>query len=242
MARIFKRKTIEYDGIKALLEWKNVMYIRLRVKADGQLYISVPIHVEEEQVKHAIEERRDWIMRHQLKHAHQPTQAPPKGWLETDHIMVWGERFDFKIEHTTGQMGVSLDDQQRRATASIFEYGGEPMIKLVMEDWYKSLTMAELRRILPRCEQTVGKQARSFRIRAMKTRWGSCGIANHSISLNLELAKLPKGCLELVLIHELTHLHVPNHSKEFYLLMDRFMPDWRQYDAQLKDHRIYTID
>ena len=74
---------------------------------------------------------------------------------------------------------------------------------------------------------------KSFTIKKMKTRWGSCS-SKGSINLNIDLIKLPEQCIKTVILHELCHLVHMNHSKEFYALMTAEMPDWKIWDKQLK--------
>ena len=66
------------------------------------------------------------------------------------------------------------------------------------------------------------------RLRRMKTRWGSCSPARRSISLNMKLLETAPGCIEYVVLHELCHFVHPNHSKAFYALLERLMPDWKE--------------
>ena len=68
----------------------------------------------------------------------------------------------------------------------------------------------------------------SIRIRRMYSRWGSCNTATHEIHLAARLAAYPAECIEYVLIHELCHYRVPEHSKAFYAAMDVLLPDWKQ--------------
>jgi predicted metal-dependent hydrolase len=67
-------------------------------------------------------------------------------------------------------------------------------------------------------------------VRKMKTRWGSLSL-KANLTLNLELIKAPPECIEYVIFHELCHLVHHNHSKEFFLLLNRILPD----AAKLKD-------
>ncbi len=62
----------------------------------------------------------------------------------------------------------------------------------------------------------------------MKTKWGSCNTQSQRIWLNLELAKKPPECLEYIPVHELVHLLERNHSERCRMLMDKYLPDWRE--------------
>jgi predicted metal-dependent hydrolase len=57
-------------------------------------------------------------------------------------------------------------------------------------------------------------------IRKQKTRWGSCS-AKNNISLNINLIRLPEKLRDYVLLHELVHTRIKNHSKEFWAGLDK---------------------
>nr|CBH38695.1 conserved hypothetical protein [uncultured archaeon] len=67
----------------------------------------------------------------------------------------------------------------------------------------------------------------------MKTKWGTCTLASRRIWLNLELAKKSEQSLEYIIVHEMIHLLVRNHSDRFIAYMDKFMPQWRLYKEEL---------
>jgi len=70
-------------------------------------------------------------------------------------------------------------------------------------------------------------------IRDTKTRWGSCSKAGN-LNFNYNLLKLSKEEREYVIVHELCHLEEMNHSKNFWGLVARVVPDYKQYRSQLK--------
>ena len=67
----------------------------------------------------------------------------------------------------------------------------------------------------------------------MKTRWGSCNTVKKRIWLNIQLAACPRECLEYVVTHELVHLLVPGHGRDFWKYMDEFFPDWKRVRKEL---------
>lgn len=93
-----------------------------------------------------------------------------------------------------------------------------------------------LEHLLPECERRVGVKASSVTLRRMKTRWGSCTVKTGRIRINTALAECPERCLEMVLVHELCHLRVPNHGPRFQALMDLHCPDWRASRRWLDEH------
>ena len=75
----------------------------------------------------------------------------------------------------------------------------------------------------------INKPVTKIRIKKMTTRWGSCNYKKGYINLNIELMKKDIKFIEYVVLHELTHLIYPNHSKEFYLFIENIMPNFREY-------------
>ena len=76
----------------------------------------------------------------------------------------------------------------------------------------------------------------SLTIRKMKTRWGVCNIKTKRITLNLELIKKDKKYLDYVIVHELSHLIHPNHSKSFWNLVERVVPDYKTLRKELNNY------
>lgn len=75
----------------------------------------------------------------------------------------------------------------------------------------------------------------SLRIRTMKTRWGVCNIKSKTITLNSLLLKYDIKAIDYVIIHELSHLIHFNHSKDFWLLVSKYCPDYKNIKKVLKE-------
>lgn len=78
----------------------------------------------------------------------------------------------------------------------------------------------------------------SVSIRNQKTRWGSCS-KRGGLSFNYRLALIPMHLADYVIVHEMCHLKEFNHSKNFWDLVARTIPDWRVRRAELKKIRLH---
>ena len=96
-----------------------------------------------------------------------------------------------------------------------------------LKEWYRPILKAKIAELLPALEAQTGLYCSEWRVKDMKNRWGSCNITKKRIWLNLKLVQYPPECLEYVILHELIHLKVPNHSADFYAELDQYMPDWQ---------------
>ena len=75
-------------------------------------------------------------------------------------------------------------------------------------------------------------------IRNQKTKWGSCS-ARNNISLNVNLARLPEELRDYVILHELVHTRIKNHSREFWTLLDEFVGGRaKEFSQALKTYRL----
>lgn len=104
----------------------------------------------------------------------------------------------------------------------------------ITERWYRDQLKAVIPAILERWETRIGVKAKEWRIKKMKTRWGTCNVRDRRIWISLQLAPKPLECLEYVIVHELIHLLERNHNAAFWSYMDQFYPDWREIRNKLE--------
>ncbi len=83
--------------------------------------------------------------------------------------------------------------------------------------------------------ERIGVEYRRIRIGGQRTLWGSCS-PRGTLSFNWRLVLAPLEVLDYVVVHELCHLRVPNHSRRFWALVERHRPHWRQQREWLRDY------
>ena len=76
----------------------------------------------------------------------------------------------------------------------------------------------------------------NLKIRKMTSRWGVCNIKNKNVTLNLELSKYSKTALDYVIVHELSHFIHPNHSSDFWNLVSKYYPNYKEVRKSLKEN------
>jgi predicted metal-dependent hydrolase len=91
---------------------------------------------------------------------------------------------------------------------------------------------AQIETMVEAWAQRVGVQPGRVQFRAMSRKWGSCS-SRDNITLNSRLTWLPAHLAEYVVVHELVHLKIFNHGKEFKAMMRAYMPDWLEREREL---------
>jgi len=75
----------------------------------------------------------------------------------------------------------------------------------------------------------------NLRIRQMKTRWGVCNIKTKTVTLNSRLIEYKLEALDYVIVHELSHLIHFNHSRDFWNLVGKYVPNYKSLRSYLKE-------
>lgn len=126
----------------------------------------------------------------------------------------------------------TLDVSLSRMTRENFE--------ALLDGWYRRKARANFRHALDLwlpCFEERGYRipVPSLKLFRMRRAWGRCYYTKKLITINLNLVKAPVECFEYIVLHELCHFVVQSHSKAFYALLSDILPDWRDFDQQLKD-------
>lgn len=82
--------------------------------------------------------------------------------------------------------------------------------------------------------QLTGLIPNKIRIRKIKYAWGSCS-QNKNITINYNLIKYSEKAIKYVILHELCHLKYMNHSKDFWNLVEKYMPEYKKFKKEFKE-------
>lgn len=215
--------------INVQLTRKNIKNIILKITPDGRVLLSAPTKAPNEVLKEFLTKKEKWI-REKLK----MVEANKNNELqfETGEILNYlGNRYTLEIIHSDKIKVELIDDK-------IYIYSHRESTpqerKAIFENWAKY----EFASILKNMTNDIGKKIGYFptkiKIRNMSSRWGSCIASKRSITYNLQLIYKPLPAIEYVVLHEMAHIEYPNHQKEFWDFVGKFMPDWKDRRNLLK--------
>lgn len=230
--RLYCCMIVELDGISILVTKKAIKNLNLRVyPPDGTVKVSAPLRYSERAIRKILEEKKNWIQEQQERIRNLPKSALP----QLEHgiaVPFLGNNYLFLIKEHDGPAQIKIHGELMHCYAP---HNSTPeQRQTILDAWYKQQMQLLLPDLIHHWEHIIGVKVAEWRIKKMKSRWGSCTIKAARICLNLNLIKKPQICLEYVLVHELVHLWEPSHNQRFYKLMTQFMPQWREYQFLLE--------
>ena len=220
------------DGIKISVEKKKIKNVYIRVTPPiGQVKITAPLSASEDAICKFVPFRSRWIHKHQQRFRQQPVLAKVK-YITGENFFLWGQSYPLEVV-CSGRSAVSFSGQ--KIVLHVSKDSTLQQRTTVMNEWYRETLKAAIPSVLAKCEKVVGVKALEWRVKKMRTRWGTCNIQERRIWVNLQLVKKTPEGLEYVITHELVHLLEKGHNDKFKAYMDSFYPDWRRVKAGLNN-------
>jgi predicted metal-dependent hydrolase len=200
--------------------------IALIVDPQGRLIVRAPLHSSEAQIRKIVEQKTSWIeKKKQLALMRQPPSQAER-FREGREFHYLGQRYPLAVVDRRRPLLV-LNGRFELARLAL------PDAERVFENWYRAQARQVLAERAPELANRFGFQFQRLAINGARTRWGSCGIRG-SLNFTWRLIMAPEPVIDYVIVHELTHLRVRNHSSQFWELLEKLMPEYRQARAWLK--------
>lgn len=100
------------------------------------------------------------------------------------------------------------------------------------ETFLRAKAVEKLTPRIKKWSKDTGLAYKNLKIRRLGKRWGSCTPSN-DIIINIDAVKLSYSLIDYLLIHELVHTRIKNHSKEFWAELSKHMPNWKELDEKI---------
>ena len=227
-----EKRQIVVNGLVVQIVRKAIKNLHLGVyPPSGRVRVAAPLAVTDNAVRLAVIGKLGWIKRQQARFVAQPRQSEREMVSGESHYFL-GRRYRLRVISHDGAAKVALRNRSRmelhvRAEATAAQR------EQALHRWYRQQLKALIPPLLEKWQTALGAQAADWRIKKMKTKWGTCTVGARRIWLNLELAKKPVKCLEYLIVHELAHLLERRHNDRFIALMNKHLPQWRVHRAEL---------
>ena len=207
------------NKITYTLEIKQVKNINLRITREGAVRVSANPFVPLPQIDEFVDSRAEWI-RERLKHVHSEQEM-----REEDRIVLLGNTLKIRrVKAADPLVYYSADTfyvQYQRIEQC------ETLITKYLDQLCRDI-FSDIAQLTCRRMKEYHLEMPTIRLRTMKSQWGNCKPAQKVITLNKRLIHYPVEFIEYVILHEFAHFVHPNHSRAFYALIEKYMPDYKE--------------
>jgi len=200
---------------------------RLSISVSPDLTISVvaPLRAPPDEVDRRVTRRASWIVRHQRRFGRLHPLPQPRRYVSGETHLYLGRQYRLRVRRGR------VDAVELHPPFIYVKRSGsrsKQAIESALFEWYRDQARDVFKKRYFRLRNRAPWLCTSdapIRIRQMSSRWGSCG-ANGTITLNVELVKAPVSAIDYVIAHELCHRQELSHSRKFYALLRRAIPNW----------------
>lgn len=226
-----KQEYLKVNNIEILIRRKPIKNLYLRIEQETlQVVISAPLRMPAVDIERFVlskvnwlQQKMDFLAKRRLVFAAQET-ADESLWL-------WGKKYT--VRFIPGREKIVIAENEVIFSGNIEESSTEKLTRCI-DKLYRQQLAQQIEKFAAFWQKRLQLTAAGWRIRKMKTRWGTCNTFSRMITINYNLVRLPVECLEYIIVHELAHLYEPSHSSRFKNFLTQNLPDWKQRDSLLK--------
>jgi predicted metal-dependent hydrolase len=223
---------ISISNFKIDVVRKNIKNIHLAVyPPTGRVRIAAPLKVNDDAIRLFAISKLSWIKRYQRKFEGQE-RIGPREYKNRESHYFQGKRYLLNIIEADEPPRVII---KNKTYIDLYLRPGTLVEKRhgIITEWYRVELKKQIPAMIEKWEKVLNIEVNEWKLKQMKTKWGSCNIEKKRIWINLELAKKPDCCLEYIIVHEMVHLMERLHNERFLYYMDKYLPNWKQLKTQL---------
>lgn len=212
----YGNSVIQYTLIKS----KRRKTSQITVTSDG-VTVRTPQTKTIADVKRIIQERVQWIFKKQLHFAKQKKQV----FSIKSTLSVQGK--DYKIHIIPNSTEKTRLDGNRIEFHVPKKKHAIKQIKAQYQTYLEKRAKALFPKLVQELARKVGITPAKINIKQLKDRWGSATLSGE-INLNSNLMKAPRNVIKYVILHELCHFKIKEHSHHFWNLISKHMPEYEE--------------
>ncbi len=233
-------------GAPVLLEYTvrvspRAKHVRLTVSRDGEVTVVVPRRFSVKRVPAIVAARAEWIelaRARALERRAMQADAHGEGLPDAISLSATGESFCVAYRETAATSVTARVSRSDLLTLS-GAVGDHAACSAALRRWLLRHARERLGPTLEELSVAHGLPHVSIRFRWQRTRWGSCS-ARGGISLNAKLLFLPPHLVRYVMLHELCHTSVMDHSVRFWAFLGEHDPSWSRHRRELRESWLHV--
>lgn len=225
---------IQLDGRQVpLLYRRNPLARRYRLFVDrkGQPRVTIPKRGSQREAERFVDQHRDWL--HTQLTRFEARRERGQRWHHGTSILFRGVLTLLELSSNEPKARLRLGTEMIPLPGHV--HSDQADLRAIVEGHLRRLAAVELRARVLELAALHQCQVRTVSIRNQRSRWGSCS-RRGTISLNWRLVQVPVEVRDYIILHELMHLRVMNHSRRFWSHVATACPGYEQCEAWLRAH------
>lgn len=203
--------------------------------------VTAPRFVAAAEIEKFIHVKASWIIRKLREVTARQTVVHGRRYEDGHEFLFLGRPYPLRIERTDRRTAdIWFDGTQWRVNlpVSLTKQEEPPAIKKRLSQWYRRQAGEILGGRVFHFARLMGQEPAKIAVKTQKRIWGSCAHHSRTINLNWHLVLAPLEVIDYVVVHELSHLEVPNHSRRFWRRVQGVLPDYQQRSQWLREHAL----
>lgn len=230
---IYGNKIIEYEIVK-----KKKKNIAIHITTDGIVRVTSPEYVDDGYINDVVYKNAQWIISRLMLVEERNISRIQRSYSRGDNVVYLGDEYKLKVkEEVKVNSKISLINGEFEicVNSEWSEEEREGFIRERLEEWYRHEAFRVFKGRTMYYSEILKLYPNNIRVKEQKSLWGSCSSRNN-INYNWRLIMAPKDVLDYIVIHELCHLRYRDHSKNFWNLVEKIMPDYREKKRWLNEN------
>lgn len=210
---------------------KRKKTISLYVNADGSAVVHAPYRMPQGEIDKFFSAKKNWVLRKIRERENRLKDIIPKEYRTGEVFLFFGNFYPLIITDTNHAFDSLTFSSYQFVLAKNKVHDG----KTLFVAWYSKMLREYAGKRIDYYSRLLGLTPRGFRISNARCRWGSCSPDNR-LSFSWRLIMAPSPVIDYVIVHELMHMKVKNHSIRFWNLVAEIIPDYKQQKLWLKEN------
>lgn len=217
--------------------YKTAKTMKIYFKEDGLVVTKSP-YIPKREVDKFIKQNEEKIYE-EYKKIEEKKRLKLSRWKTGQTFFYKGENYIIDIiYHEKNRIVINIDEENKVFKIilpnKLNKAEEEIYIKKAVKKVFKENTEIILKERLEYLSKKTNISYNSVNVRDAKTKYGSCIPKTKSLHFSSRLVMLNKEAIDAVIVHELCHIVHPNHSKEFYDLVKKYIPNYDEINIYLK--------
>jgi len=217
----FKKHKVAYTMVQTRRKTVGII-----VDRNGEVRVHTPFYMSERQICEVVQKKADWIIKKVNEVMKRNSNVVVRQFVRGEKFLYLGKEHTLEIvEKNLDQPEVFIKDDIIIVCISqgLSEEDRKRIVKEALIKWYKQRFVEMVKERMEKYSVQLNVTPCKVAIKDQKTRWGSCSTKGN-INLNWRVIMAPMEIIDYVIVHELCHLKVMNHSKDFWNLVASVLP------------------